>query len=707
MKIFAIFVAVMILFSVGLIIQPVEGKEAFAQDVGGFIYNSYDGNARLFTKQDEPWNGNISVIEMNDIETEDKMADDAWNDGTLGAESWDEEVRTGYTWKAYNDGSGNEKEAPQMWYSNPEEEGENVIFLAEYQHFDEKYGLINYTAISNLPATVNTPEYPEEHNIKYEPIPKPEVNEMTDKPVGPTWINISIPYFKYTDFNEKLGEPAGRGSFESFQSYAVFIRDSKGEQFKEWTYIGNSKPDPRWNEKAEPPLWANDLETDPSKINTGRDYFLADGLKEGLEYQFMVRVNFQSTAGDDMGGVWGYGGGLGEANINEKTTAAGDTGGSGTTFSSSGGGGYTPTSSPPSEPRNLTATGHDGYVALSWDPPTSDGGTPVENYKIYRDGSHIGSVSAPTTTYDDTAVTNGNTYEYYITAVNAAGEGPASDTDTATPKGPPTAPTTPDATEGNEYVLVSWSPPSNDGGEPITDYKIYRGTTSGGETYHATVSSSSTEYNDTTVEVKGDTYYYYITAVNSLGEGSASSEVSATPYTTSSISLNDNTQSDGWNFISLMVIPENTDLEAILEDSTYGITGSYEKVMYYDASAGQWKSYVPGRASHFNNLDTWNHKMGIWIQLSADATLTIMGTEPVSTDITLYPGWNMVGYPSTITGNNGLPTEVTKIGYFNASANYNVLYNYTPGTFNFEPGKAYWIYIDNSSPVIWTVDYKS
>ena len=36
--------------------------------------------------------------------------------------------------------------------------------------------------------------------------------------------------------------------------------------------------------------------------------------------------------------------------------------------------------------------------------------------------------------------------------------------------------------------------------------------------------------------------------------------------------------------------------------------------------------------------------MGLWIHMTADDNITINGTKPSSTDIPLYPGWNMVGY---------------------------------------------------------------
>lgn len=171
------------------------------------------------------------------------------------------------------------------------------------------------------------------------------------------------------------------------------------------------------------------------------------------------------------------------------------------------------------------------------------------------------------------------------------------------------------------------------------------------------------------------------------------------------IALSSGGGADGWNFVSYNLLPSSTDIVSILDDPTNGISGSYDKVMFYDAGTSSWKTYVDGRATHYNDLDTWNEKMGIWIHMNESDTLTIEGTVPTSTEITLQPGWNMVGYPSETAGNNGLPTEVTKVGYFNSSSEYNLNYHHDPGTFDFNPGEAYWIYNGADTSVIWTVDY--
>ena len=74
-------------------------------------------------------------------------------------------------------------------------------------------------------------------------------------------------------------------------------------------------------------------------------------------------------------------------------------------------------------------------------------------------------------------------------------------------------------------IVVSWSAPTN-GGTP-SGYRIYRGTSSGAETFLASV-GNTTSYKDTAV-TRGTTYYYKVSAVNYGGEGARSpNEVSAT-----------------------------------------------------------------------------------------------------------------------------------------------------------------------------------
>jgi len=93
-----------------------------------------------------------------------------------------------------------------------------------------------------------------------------------------------------------------------------------------------------------------------------------------------------------------------------------------------------------------------------------------------------------------------------------------------------TAPQNLQATPGNEQVTLSWTAPSSNGGSAITSYNIYRSTTSGGEgtTPITTVNGSTLTYADTGL-TNGQTYFYKVTAVNSVGESPVSNEANATP----------------------------------------------------------------------------------------------------------------------------------------------------------------------------------
>jgi hypothetical protein len=81
----------------------------------------------------------------------------------------------------------------------------------------------------------------------------------------------------------------------------------------------------------------------------------------------------------------------------------------------------------------------------------------------------------------------------------------------------------PDVKKG---IDLAWSAPSSNGGSAITDYQIYRGTSPGTETQLTTVAGSARSYRDQTT-IRNRRYYYVIRAVNAVGAGSPSAEVSA------------------------------------------------------------------------------------------------------------------------------------------------------------------------------------
>jgi subtilisin family serine protease len=91
-------------------------------------------------------------------------------------------------------------------------------------------------------------------------------------------------------------------------------------------------------------------------------------------------------------------------------------------------------------------------------------------------------------------------------------------------------PFTATGTSAKGKAKLAWTPPVFDGGNPVTAYRVYRGTTSGGEGPMpiATVDAGTSTFDDTT-GVAGTPYFYQVAAVNAVGE-TRSAELSATAF---------------------------------------------------------------------------------------------------------------------------------------------------------------------------------
>ncbi len=129
-------------------------------------------------------------------------------------------------------------------------------------------------------------------------------------------------------------------------------------------------------------------------------------------------------------------------------------------------------------------------------------------------------------TYTDSAVTNGTTYFYKVSALNAAGEGPRSTEASARPATVATAPRSVVAAQNaTKGVTLTWVAPSSTGGSAITGYRVYRGTTTGSQTFLIAIGNVTTYVDAATTA--GVRYYYRLSAVNGVGEGPLSARVTA------------------------------------------------------------------------------------------------------------------------------------------------------------------------------------
>ena len=189
---------------------------------------------------------------------------------------------------------------------------------------------------------------------------------------------------------------------------------------------------------------------------------------------------------------------------------------------------------PPTAPQDLQAIPGDFFINLTWQAPSADGGSAIADYLVYRgttSGAEMFLASAGLNLwFNDTGLTNGQTYYYMVRAENAQGIGPNSTEASATPSPTVTVPSAPRnlrATPGISQVNLEWSAPANNGGAPITNYSVYRGTSLGGETLLTTLGNVLT-YTDTGL-TNGQTYWFKVSAVNYIGEGTSCPAISATP----------------------------------------------------------------------------------------------------------------------------------------------------------------------------------
>lgn len=195
----------------------------------------------------------------------------------------------------------------------------------------------------------------------------------------------------------------------------------------------------------------------------------------------------------------------------------------------------------PLAPMNLWGKAvYPGFVRLTWDTCKWNGNSPIISQKLYKKVSAgvyslYQTLSPTTTSYNDNSVTDGTMYSWLLTSVNANGESlKLNDFSLAytTPPQPPvpTIPGAPDSlkgTGGNGFVALTWKYPPLDGFSTITQYKIYKGTSSGSLSLLTTVGSQLT-YTDNAV-TNETTYWYAVSAVNAIGEGSQTAAISVKP----------------------------------------------------------------------------------------------------------------------------------------------------------------------------------
>ncbi|AGL16845.1 fibronectin type III domain-containing protein [Actinoplanes sp. N902-109] len=190
----------------------------------------------------------------------------------------------------------------------------------------------------------------------------------------------------------------------------------------------------------------------------------------------------------------------------------------------------TPAAGVPGAPSGLTVTRGDRQITVAFTPP--DG--PVTGYEYSIDDG----VTWQALPGDDTitGLTNGTSYTVRVRARNGSATGPASDGVTVIPAAVPGAPGPVTATAGNSTATITFTPPADDGGSPITGYQVLaRSTAPGagaGDSWTTLEVSGSTTLTGTVANLtNGTTYAVRVRAVNAVGAGAPTASATVTPVT--------------------------------------------------------------------------------------------------------------------------------------------------------------------------------
>ena len=201
----------------------------------------------------------------------------------------------------------------------------------------------------------------------------------------------------------------------------------------------------------------------------------------------------------------------------------------------------------PDVPRQLTAQAQGtSAIELDWTAPLSRATAPVTGYRIQRSSTGTGgwqslvaNTGSTTTRYTDDGLSPGTTRYYRVLALSGARTSDWSNvahatTDDLTVPGEPTGLTaTPSGEGGRTQLRLRWSAPSDNGGSPITGYRIERAVIRGGAWIIHVASTgggactTNCTYTDTGL-APNTTRFYRVRALNAQGHGDPSNVAEGT-----------------------------------------------------------------------------------------------------------------------------------------------------------------------------------
>jgi titin len=199
----------------------------------------------------------------------------------------------------------------------------------------------------------------------------------------------------------------------------------------------------------------------------------------------------------------------------------------------------------PGPPTNVVATAGVTSATVSWTAPDQTGIPPVINYVVRSDPKTLSiqtwCLNEVITTCEFRGLEPGKPYTFSVAAINSEGSSgwsaPSNSVIAKAVPDVPSAPTSVSARPAKGSIIVGWSAPTSDGGEPITEYRAFARFKADPNNQFLTESCSSTAVPPAspqlTCTISGlfddSTYVVTVTARNSVGVSPETGPIEVVP----------------------------------------------------------------------------------------------------------------------------------------------------------------------------------
>ena len=148
----------------------------------------------------------------------------------------------------------------------------------------------------------------------------------------------------------------------------------------------------------------------------------------------------------------------------------------------------------------------------------------------------------------------------------------------------------------------------------------------------------------------------------------------------------------GWNFVSLPLIPQDTQIDSVFSSLDFGT--DYDQVSSFNPTTSDFDNY--NNNDTYNQFDTVEYGKGylVYVNNTSSVTLALSGQLPITNQqVSFKSGWNLIGTPSNdpiavsdALSSLTLDTDYDRIVEYNSGAYVDLTQSDT-----LQPGKAYFM----------------